>query len=228
MDILILDFIGKKNRITSKLVNQFLLGMEGAGAIPKIVNIDELNILDCKGCTEDVNFVSNGDCLCEDDFRLLYPQFRRSENFVFIFDLGNKSLWQKLFSAMNRMEPLYDFSLNVNQGEVNKNVFALIFSAGNKNTTFEVLLHEIKNFSFSIGWKFGGYLYRPNYNELNIFDDEFLQNSKFSQAFFEAGTSIARNKSLDPAITDRISNKIFDESSFLNELYQDLYKRTRL
>lgn len=97
MNTLILDFTGKKNRIISKLINQFLLGMEVAGALPKVADIDKLTILNCKGCTEDINFVSDGDCLCEDDFCSLYPQFHRSENLVFIFDLGNKSLWQKFF-----------------------------------------------------------------------------------------------------------------------------------
>lgn len=226
MDILILDFTGKKNRIISKLINQFLLGIEEAGAIPKIVNIDELSILDCKGCTEDINFVSNGDCLCEDDFRLLYPQFRRSENFVFIFDLGNKSLWQKLLSIMNRMEPLYDFALNSNQS--NKNIFALIFSTGSTNSTLSTLINEIETFSLLIAGKFGGYAYRPNYNELNMFDDEVLKNSKLSRAFFEAGALIAHNKPLDPVIASRIGSRIFEESSLLNEIYRDFYKRTRL
>lgn len=226
MDILILDFTGKKNRIISKLINQFLLGMEGTGVVPKIVHIDELRIVDCKGCTEDINFVSNGDCICEDDFRLLYPQFRRSENFVFIFDLENKSLWQKLFSAMNRMEPLYDFSLNSNQDGATKNIFALIFSAGNTNSTLGTLINEMETFSLLIGGKFNGYAYRPNYYELNMFDDELFKNSKFSEAFFEAGTLIAHNKPLDPTIISRIGSKIFEENSLLNEIYQNFYKRT--
>ncbi len=227
MDTLILDFTGKKNRVISKLINQFLLGMEEAGAIPKVVNINELNILECKGCTEDINFVSNGDCLCEDDFRLLYPQFRRSKNFVFIFDLENKSFWQKLFSAMNRMEPLYDFSSNDEQDGVKKNIFALIFSAGNTNSTFDTLINEMEIFSLLIGGKLSGYAYRPNCDELNIFDDELLRNSKFSKAFFEAGTSIASNKPLDPVIIGKIGGKIFDENSFINGIYQDFYKKTR-
>ncbi len=227
MDTLVLDFTDKYNRIVSKLTSQLILGMEIAGASPKIIYLDDLDISSCKGCTEDINFVSNGDCLCQDDFRLLYPLIRRSENLIFVLDIYKKSIWETLVSSMNRMEPLYEFPLNNEHKNSSKYIYALIYSAGGRNSAVDLLINEIENFAILIGGKYCGYLYRPDYDALNMLSDEFLDSFKYLGVFREAGMSIIKSKSLDGETVNKVGEKIFEDDSFLNEVFQNIYDRFR-
>jgi multimeric flavodoxin WrbA len=215
MEAVLLDFTNS-NKIINRFLGSFLNGFRQAGGNHQSIDIFKTQILDCKGCTEDIFFQSDGNCQCFDEFSQFYPQLRERNLWFFAIDLEQRDYFPRLLNVLNRMEPLFQPNYNGDSVGAKKSIFAFIFS-GSRDRHINPLVHLLKEFSQLYGYDFIGTLHRPNYDLFELLPDSISSDFNFEQDFERLGFEFARTGKVDETISQRLERNLLPNDSFLKD-----------
>jgi len=215
MEAILLD-LTNSNKILSRFINSFLNGFRRAGGSYKNIDLFKTQVSDCRGCTEDLFFQYDGTCRCLDEFSQFYPLLREHKFWFFAIDLEQRNFYPLFINLLNRMEPLFQPNFNGEPTEMQKFLFALIFS-GSKNRDIEIVEQLMKEFSQLYRYDFLGMLHRPNYDLFELLPGVISNEFGFEEDFDRLGFELARTGKIDRTICQRLERNILPEDSFLRD-----------
>ncbi len=215
MEAVLFDFTDS-NKLLNNYIDAFANGfIRGGGKLQKI-DILKIQIQDCKGCTEDIFFLPNGFCQCNDEFSNFYPILKRSEFWFMVFDIEGWNYLPKLINVLDRMEPLFDTSLNGESISTKNNILAFIFSGGRKSNA-QPIEQMLTEFSELFDNNYLGNIRRSNYDFFSLLPVSVLKEFGFEQDFEQLGFELATKGEVNSAIVKRIERDILTEDSFLKD-----------
>jgi multimeric flavodoxin WrbA len=97
----------KEGDVSADILEAFLDGLQKKDVEIEFVNVKDLDISPCRGCTDNMTFEFDDDCRCEDDMNKLYPMFRESDVWIFGVSLEYEGTSYYLKNLLDRMEPLF-------------------------------------------------------------------------------------------------------------------------
>ena len=103
----IINATPNKNLIINKIQKSFEKGMLNVGVKTYPINLRELNIQPCRGCTNKIDFRSTKICKINDSMQSLYSILQDSEIWVFITQLIDTEISNKFYNFLDRLEPLF-------------------------------------------------------------------------------------------------------------------------
>lgn len=164
------------------------------------INISDLNIKPCVGCSDDPFFVPMDYCRQVDDMNSIYPILNSSDLWFFNIALNNKHLPKQLCNFLDRLEPLFDKDettfINSTNGYKAPNkgfVFLLSTSEYWGNDIFDELKREIQTVAFLFNREYIGELLRPH---LGVYIQKYVYDNfdNFNASIEKLGASIINNK----------------------------------
>lgn len=177
-------------------INPLSILFEQQGNKVNKIQVAELNILPCIGCSNDPFFVPMDYCRQDDDMNSIYPILNSSEFWFFNIATNQKHLPKQLCNFLDRLEPLFDkdeaiLSSETNgHSKVNKGfVFLLATSEYWGNEVFQELVQEIQTIAFLFNRQYLGELLRPH---LGVYVQKYLLPNfeSFNRSIKEFGTAI--------------------------------------
>lgn len=136
MKSLILDCLNQSDDVSENVVSSFIKKLESNGSDVKRHVIRDLVVNPCYACTAQYTFNYGDKCRCEDDMNNLFPDFKESENWIFISHIDKNGGLEYLKNLLDRMEPLFQpisfldngFGANsIPQGNINGNIMMIGF-----------------------------------------------------------------------------------------------------
>jgi multimeric flavodoxin WrbA len=192
MKVLILDCI-KKDIISETMIvlEKFTDGIKDAGGEIKVHNIQDLDIKPCFSCTSQSSFQYNDKCRCDDDMNNLYPDFRKSDVWVFVSHINSNGATTYLKNLLDRMEPLFQpiymlDSASVTMPPDNKLNGKILLLSSYEYECAD-LARSISDYIDSIAMLFS----KETAGNI-LFDKSRIDSSRLEQ-FFKAGQSIVLN-----------------------------------
>lgn len=133
------------------------------------INLQELQILPCLGCSDDPFFIPMEYCRQDDDMNKIYPILRSSEIWIFNFAVNQKKLPRQVCNFLDRLEPLFDREEKeflaplsgypeANQGQV----YLIATSEHWSNEIFSEIINEIQTLAFLFRRNYLGEFLRPH------------------------------------------------------------------
>lgn len=223
MEAVILDFIDKTNDKLNALVKNFYNGIIKAGSVAHQINLNELTFMDCLGCTEDLFFVSDGECKCDDDFTKIYPFLKRSELWVFALDVSSKKQFKELMVVLNRMEPMFQINFNGTTSPPSKKIVSLLFSKF-ENSSEKFFVNVLEEFSKLFNYEFLGSVLRNRYNIFELIPESIFSDLSISKDYYNLGYELASSGSLNNALVKKLQGEIIPSDSLLSDILSFLKK----
>ncbi len=220
MNAVLLNFSGSNYPITNFL-SSFVDGLKSGAVHIDSFEINSLQIDKCRGCTENIFFESNGDCLCEDDFRSIYPFLRQANFWLFSLNLEDKINFSKLINVFNRFEPL--FSLN-GTSLLSPKILSLIFAENQQNELLNKVIQEFENLALIFNAQFLGYVFRPDILTLSYLPMNLKIIPLFEEAYYRAGNSLATKGDFEKDTFEEIFTGYLPKDSLTYEIIQKLRK----
>ncbi len=225
MDLKVLAVSCSKNGVSEEmqiLLNNFINGMKDEGATVEQVNIEKLNIKPCRGCTDKVEYQSNGKCQCEDDMNSLLPKFRETDVWIFADSLSHKHLSPELINVLDRMEPLFNPVQNEHkdrgQQKRRQTMAFLSASADFEVEAFGSAVNHFKSLSRVFDRDYAGSLLRPHSWALNSVSEIGEKASDVFNAVREAGRQIVCFGKISNETQKAISRELLPKKSFIHKL----------
>jgi multimeric flavodoxin WrbA len=215
----------ENNGNTARVLEPLLEGMSKAGANVELFYTNRLNIEKCRACTEDLNFISPGECLIVDDMKYIYPKLRSADLWVFASPNINADNNGALIKLLDRLEPLFDPFLGHNNGTkvpitnpAKGKVLLLSTDNEFERTVFQPLIQHLESVCGLFGRDFIGSILRPHAWTLQARDlfgkkvDEFLGSVRL------AGEEIIKNGKVTPNTNGALNKDIVSRNAFVLEL----------
>ena len=197
-------------------INPLSLYFEQQGHKINHINVCELNILPCIGCSHDPFFVPMDYCRQDDDMNVIYPILNSSDFWFFNIAINQKHIPKQLCNFLDRLEPLFDKDESILLSEVNGNkttnkgyVYLLATSEFWGNEVFQELTQEIQTIAFLFNRRYLGELLRPH---LGVYVQKYILKNldSFNNSLHKLAYAIINN-SLQPI------NNGFDLTQFVIE-----------
>lgn len=199
------------------------------------INLDTLCINPCEGCTQDVNFIPTPDCAhISDDMNSLYPILRESEIWIFAISLINKSIPKKVYNFIDRLEPLFNSSSDVN---LETNLTQLTFDGKNGKVlllttsehwgkeVFEELSNQIQSVALLFSKKYFGEILRPHFG---VFASKLEQDKDFHDYIHTNLSYLAKDliykEHISNGYLEKISSQLISKSEFDSQIEKFLEK----
>ncbi|MCX7879370.1 MAG: hypothetical protein N2517_01785 [Ignavibacteria bacterium] len=214
LNAFLIDFADGKSQFVTKLIESFVDGLKKGGANVEILKVGKVQISKCRSCTEDLFFVSNGDCKCLDEFSSFYGEFKKSNLWVFALDITNKLFLEDFNNVLNRMEPLFRLKSNPKKKKL---LASLIFSKGRASIANNIS-KLIEDFAILYDYQYLGSVVRNDYGVIELLPQKTLNEFAFETDFLNLGYDLTRLNALSPTITERVARNIRPENSFINEI----------
>lgn len=215
MDAVLFDFTNSNKHLKS-YIDSFTNGfIRGGGNLQKI-DIFDIQIQECKGCTEDIFYHSEGTCRCNDEFSSFYPILKKSEFWFMVFDSERWNYLTRFINVLDRMEPLIQPSMNGETKSFSNNVLAFIFSGSNKSNS-QPIVQMLSEFSMLFNSNYLGNIHRSNYDLFSLLPVSVLKEFGFEKDFENLGFELAVRGEVNSTIKERIERDIFTEDSFLKD-----------
>lgn len=225
MDIKVLAVSCSKNGVSEDLhllLNNLISGMKEEGAAVELVNIEQLDIKPCRGCTDKVEYQSNGKCQCEDDMTALLPKFRDTDVWIFADSLSNKHISPELINVLDRMEPLFNPLQNEQKDEaIHKRKQFLAFLSASAEfdiETFSPAVDHFKSLSKVFDCHYAGSVLRPHSWALNSMNEIDGKTKDVIEAVKEAGRQIVCFGKISHETQKAVSRELFHKKSFIHKL----------
>lgn len=180
-------------------INPLKSFFEKHGHTINLIDITELNIKPCVGCSDDPFFIPMDYCRQEDDMNAIYPVLNSSEFWFFNIALNQKHLPKQVCNFLDRLEPLFDkdetaflSSTNGNQKANKGFVYLLSTSEYWGNEIFDELKQEIQTVAFLFNREYLGELLRPH---LGVYIQKYVHENldNFNSSIEKLGSSIIGN-----------------------------------
>ncbi|OGU57911.1 MAG: hypothetical protein A2X64_02180 [Ignavibacteria bacterium GWF2_33_9] len=190
------------------------------------INLDNLIIKPCEGCTEKIDFIPSIGCdPINDDMNSLYPILRESDIWIFAISLNHKAIPKKLYDFIDRLEPLFnsmDINLENSLTQLTFNnskgkIFLLSTSELWGKEVFSDLTQQIQTLALLFSKNYFGEILRPHFG---VFVSAMEQNNDFAKMVDDNLSLLAKdlihsasisNGYLEHISQDLISKKLFDE-----------------
>jgi len=224
MEAVVLDFTLPSSIRIQSFISSFAEGLTKGGFLVHKYNLNDFKIMDCKGCTEDIMFVPNGECKCEDDFTKIYPQINVSEVLVFAVDLSSRGLLESLSKVLTRFEPVFKLNFNGSSESPQKKVFSLLFSPTNYKKV-EVIEQLLEEFTQLYNYENLGNALRTNYKFLEIMPESIVQSIALDSDYFNLAYDLAKNKKVNHSLLEKVQRNFTPEDSLIKEILS-IFKNT--
>lgn len=221
INVLIFNFsTNEESSNTSKFLQPLINGMKLQGANIEHYYTQRMNIEKCKACTEDPNFMSNGECNIVDDMKYLYPKMRQADIWIFATPNHPNVINSNFSKFLDRLEPLFEpFAeiKNGNQLKTKPRGKVLLVSTSNdfEFSTFNLLIDHVESFTLLLNREFIGSLLRPHYWVRNL--NSFMTNKikSLEQNLFKAGEELVTDGKLSKELIKEINVELISAKSFL-------------
>ncbi len=217
MEAILLDFTELLNKRLQTFIHSFSKGYQSTGSQLHLIKFQQLNIMDCLGCTEDVFFVPNGECKCIDDLSEIYPKLKNSQTWVFALDISKNETFQKFPKVLNRLEPMFPTVLNGLTSSPQKKILSLLFSKTNDGN-ISSLLDVFNEFSTLYNYNFLGCVHRTNYDILELIPERIINSFGFEDDYFNLASELAAKGSLNKFLQERLQRPIIQEEFLLRDI----------
>lgn len=163
------------------------------------INLHEMTINACLGCTEDILFEPKPHCTQDDDMNSVYPILREADLWIFAIKQNHIDVPDKIQNFLDRLEPLFNDNIDLQNlhvfdidkpAETNKKVFLMAFSEHWGKEVFRELSYHIQSTAFLFNREYFGEFLRPHftpfiekYNSDNSFANE--TNSQLNKLAFD-------------------------------------------
>ncbi len=203
-------------------INPLFNFFEQQGHTINQINIEELNILPCIGCSHDPFFVPMDYCRQDDDMNRLYPILRSSDFWFFNIVINQKHLPKQLCNFLDRLEPLFDKDESILLSEGNGHkvpnqgyVYLLATSEYWGNDVFQELVQEIQTIAFLFNRQYVGELLRPH---LGVYVQRYIlpNFTSFNQSINKLGSSIISNNLSNSINGSDLTQFVIDKDEFEN------------
>ncbi len=204
---------------TSLILNPFLDGMAEAGAETELIYLNRLNILPCRECTNDPEFVTEGHCYCDDDMNMLYPKFRESDIWVFATPNYYDGIVPRMKHMLDRMEPLFNLGENFSSSNGFTGKLSLVATCDLYDLdNFELITGHFHSLSNLFARDFSGALLRPHINALIALKDTGSSVDDVFNAAREAGRQVIKSGTISKQVQDSVSRRLVPKKSFFADL----------
>ncbi|MCX7909557.1 MAG: hypothetical protein N2560_08590 [Ignavibacteria bacterium] len=217
METIILDFTKPTNKVLQIFLTNFSNGLKKSGSLFHQINLNDVYILDCLGCTEDIFFVSNGKCKCNDELEKVYPLLMSSQIWVFALDITESKSIEQFIKVLNRMEPIFTLSLNGDKSLPKKKVMCLLFSREGKSQP-QYILNLLKEFAKLFNYDYLGSVFRTKYSLFEFMPESVINSFAFNQDYYNLAFELVTNGLLNNVIVERIQREIVPKDSFLQDI----------
>ena len=192
---------------TELLLQPFILGMKAEGARVELIDTRDLTIIPCRACTQEPDFISKGECNCNDDMQMLYPKFRESDIWVFSSSMQSQKLPSAFINILDRLEPLFQPVSLQKKSNSGKIVF---FSASEEcnSSCFKEAETAIKDFSMLFSRQYAGSLLRHHSWALASMKKLGLNVDDIYNAAYKAGLELIKNGSITQETSSTFSRQI--------------------
>ncbi|MGE5479341.1 MAG: flavodoxin family protein [Chloroflexota bacterium] len=219
MKILIINFDNPGHASLNLMIDAFVSGAEGAGAECVRLNVHELKINPCLGCTDDLFFSSDGECRQHDDMISVYPHMRSSEAWIFAFSLNNEHAMRQLRNLLDRLEPLMNVPFKTNGNGSKHGKVALLSVTEDWNVKrFTPVVELFKTMSGAFEKELVGEMLRPHCEALVALRNLHANVQETLDAVREAGAEVVTQERINPETLKNIQKELISEQSFINEL----------
>ncbi len=222
------DSPDSSNYSVTILLEQFLAGAREAGAETEVVNTEELNIEACNGCTEDLEFKSNGKCKYCDDMEALYPKFISSEVWVFAMPNCIKTRNGSFINLLDRLEPLLQFEsdkafmskLDFNHGST-KNGSIVFICSGKEwdKASFKPFIRQFDELSKLHSRRFAGAIIRQHDGAFEAFLQMGIPVDDILDAARDAGRQLVINGKISSDTFKIISRQLVPRGSLIHRFF---------
>ena len=210
--------------VTSTLLNHFVDGMKSAGADVQVLCTENLNIEQCKACTEDPNFESNGTCRITDDMQTIYPMLLKSDIWIFATPNSPYSINKNLLKLLDRLEPLFEPCISFTNGttvkykECTGKVALLSASDEWDITAFDNLIEHFDSTSILFGREFVGSVLRSHAWALNTNVLENKETTSILNSVYQAGKELIELGKFNDETLQKVNQELVSHKSILNQL----------
>lgn len=209
------------------LLSKFFDGLKEGGALVEYHNTSNMHIELCKGCTENLEYSTSGNCRCNDDLTPIIPSFRDADVWLFAYNCCNGSVSSKFNLILDRLEPLFQPSFDIMQYN-NPNFFnkngnsgkVLLFSTSNHwdISAFDMIVNQLKSLSILFSREFLTPMLRPHYDAIYALENMNINCLDIQNAAFNAGYELAKIGSISSENTKIFSREMVSKDSFINEV----------
>ncbi len=230
MKILAIQCSRVKDKFTQQVFESFIDGIREHTDNLVCLDVANLEIKKCLGCTEGWLFQSPGYCLQEDDMNKIYHYFKESEMWIFSTNLTSNGLDECLLNLLDRLEPLFQPSfdnLEEKRNSRNGRIVLLSFSENNSNEFHKKLIKQCEDICSLFDREFSGALIRPNTKTFMKLAEMGLNADNFFEQAKEAGRYLAKNGSFSKSVSEAFNLDILSKSSFINGIFQHIIQKSK-
>jgi hypothetical protein len=196
------------------------------------INVHEMTINACLGCTEDVLFQPKPYCEQDDDMNAVYPILRESDIWIFAVKQNHSNIPDHFHNFLDRLEPLFnEFSGNAENDLLNLSfteqgrVFLMAFSEHFGKEVFNELSYQIQSTAFLFRKNYYGEFLRPH---LSFFIDKYLKDNDFSSEVDKQINELAQDllayNSIANGYLDSLSQAVVSKQEYESFLANTLSK----
>ncbi len=226
MKVLAIHCLNNKDEFTNEIFSNFISGIKEF--IPEVfcLDISDMSINKCLGCTEGWLFESPGYCLQIDDMNEVYHYFKESDLWIFSTSINSNGVNGCFSNLLDRLEPLFLMDLDEDANNPNRarngKVVLLSFSENSNIQYHQKLVKEFIEFCNLYNKQFVGALVRPNTKAFFKLKEMGLNSEKFYLQAKDTGRYLAKNGELNDTISVNFSFDILTQSAFIDEIFNHI------
>jgi multimeric flavodoxin WrbA len=208
---------------TALILNPFLEGIKEAGAEVELFYTSKLNIHPCTG---EFNcwFKTPGECLHNDDMKMLNPKFAEADIVVFATPVYVDGITGPMKNLIDRTIPLaYPFfelrdghCRHPLRGEAKVRKYVLVSNCGLwEKDNFDPLLVYMKAFCKNASSEFAGALLRPHGEAMPVMLEMGEPIGDIFEAAKEAGRQLVKEQKMSPETLDIVSRELLPRDMYI-------------
>ncbi|HPD32784.1 MAG TPA: hypothetical protein PKV40_00365 [Candidatus Kapabacteria bacterium] len=200
----------KKNHSIKFILDPFIKAFERKNSNQnqiEFLNLDNMVINECLGCSNDLFFIPQEYCRQTDDMNSIYDILRNSDLWFFAIESNSHRPPKKLLNFLDRLEPLFDedfinYENRKNSQKSKQSIFFVGISSLWESSVFDEVSFQIQSIAILFNREIKGQILRPHYG---AFIQECNNNSEFRNTIL---------KKIDEIADGLLCSKPIDESSF--------------
>ncbi len=232
MKVLAINASPKRAEGTTELILQpFIKGLRSEGADVELKYIYGMNITPCNGCTNDILFEPEQECLIEDDMKELYHKLNDADLWLFASPNYLNSVTSGLKNLFDRLEPLFEaphiFENNQCYDKIKQSLtkrtsqgsVLLITTCGHWGMdNFKSIIEQVEYVADMMGRKFLPPIVRPHSSVLKSLSNLGKSPTDVYIAAEQAGIELVRTGTISQENINIISRELVPRDSFIQEL----------
>ncbi len=198
------------------------------------INLNDMTINSCLGCTEDILFEPKPNCTQDDDMNSIYPILRESDLWIFAIKQNHIDIPEKVHNFLDRLEPLFNDVIDLQTLDVldlnkpvnsNKKVFLMAFSEHWGKEVFRDLSYHIQSTAFLFNREFFGEFLRPHFTAfIEKYENDFSFTQEINSQFSKLALDLTYGQAIQNGYLNNLSREIISKDEFERNLKIALQK----